>query len=201
MDRRMFLYFLGILLLLSALCACQAAGTAPLPTPTTEPTNTALPIATDTRSPTITPTNTPTPDAVATKQAEQAEFEAKKAEALKMVSIKLNSSEDLANLPVNDARDFDNHNIQDEIHWLINNDKNDLPPADDVKLPDTWRIARNNDTGFYWMSYDMLAEARVKTYRSVAAFFVMQDGKMMLRIGVEYGGKDKLVFINSPYAE
>jgi hypothetical protein len=133
---------------------------------------------------------TATPNAEATKQAE---FEAKKDEALKMVSIKLDSLEDFATLPVlDDVADFDSGNVQAVGQWLI---ENVLPPAD-IKLPDSWRAEGNDAVGFKMMSYDTVKEANVVTYRGVDAFFVMRDGKKMLRLGVEYAGPDQLIYFN-----
>ena len=138
----------------------------------------------------------PTPEATATPNAEatkQAEFETRKAEALKMVSIKLDSPEDFASLPVlDDVADFDSGKVQEAEYWLIDNV---LPPAD-IKLPESWRTACNDATSFCTMSYDMISEANVNVYRGVTAFFVMRDGVQMLRLGVEYGGSGQLIHFN-----
>ena len=156
-------------------------------------TQTAIPTATETPTSTEIPTATATPDAEATKQAQQAEFEAKKAEALKMVSIKLDSPEDFATLPVlDDVNDFDSGKVQAEEYWLIDN----VLPTANLALPSSWRTACNDQTGFCSVSYNTISENNVVTYHGVDAFFVMRNGKKMLRIGVEYGGKDQLIHFN-----
>ena len=103
------------------------------------------------------------------------------------MSIKLDSLEDFKTLPVlDDVQGFDSGKVQEIEHWLIDNV---LPPAE-MKLPDSWRIESNPKTGFYMMGYDLNTNSKANTYRGVSAFFVMRDGKKMLRLGVEYRGKD-----------
>ena len=143
-------------------------------------------------SPTPTPTLTATPDAVATKQAEQAEFEAKKAEALKMVSATLEKPEDFANIPIITAKDYDSGIVRENMHWLIDNH---LPPSDN-KLPDSFGTNCNDATGYCLLDYNKIDDKN-KNYRGIGLFFVKQDdGKTMLKIGLEYGGKNELIFIN-----
>jgi hypothetical protein len=109
------------------------------------------------------------------------------------VSIKLNSPEDFNRLPVlDDVADFDSGKVQTAEHWLI---ENVLPPAE-IQLPESWRIAGNTATGFYFMSYNQISEANIVTYRADFAFFVMREGKKMLRLGVEFGGPGQLMNFN-----
>lgn len=169
------------------------AGTLTFPvdiTPATViPTATVVP-PTVTVVPSEIPTATATQNTEATKQAD---FEARKAEALKMVGIKLDSPEDFKTLPVlDDVNDFDSGKVQAEEQWLI---ENVLPPAD-TKLPTSWRTACNDETGFCWMSYNMISESNIKVYRGATAFFVMRDGIKMLRFGFEYGGPGQLIHFN-----
>ncbi len=156
--------------------------------PTETATWTAVPteIPTETASPTATLN---TEDATATQEASN---ETKKAEILKMLSIELKTPEELQNLPVIDESDFENGTVLADEMWLIDNV---LPPSDTV-LPTSWNIESNPDTGFYEMSYNFVTEKDVKSYRGISAFFVMHDGKKMLRIGVEYGGKGQIIHYN-----
>ena len=173
---RLFLFAL----VLALLSGCAAPATTPTFTPTPFSTNTPQPSKTP--IPTLTETPTATPNAEATKQTE---FEAKKAEALKMVSIKLDSPEDFATLPVlDDVADFDSGKVQEAEYWLIDNV---LPPSD-TKLPESWRAETNEKSGYCNMMYNLISEGNVDNYRGVGAFFVIRDGKKMLRLGVEYGG-------------
>jgi hypothetical protein len=154
------------------------------PTPTSLPTEKTTPTTLPTLKPTATATAKPTatPDVEATKQAE---FETRKAEALKMVSIKLDSPEDFNTLPVlDDVADFDSGKVQEAEYWLIDNV---LPPSD-TKLPESWRAETNEKSGYCNMMYNLISEGNVDNYRGVGAFFVIRDGKKMLRLGVEYGG-------------
>lgn len=187
---------IGILVLMGT-SYCGRKSTANLPSlGIPDPTLTHMPEGTTpspffapTETPTITSTPTETPNVEATAQEQ---FEAKKAEALKMVSIKLDSPEDFATLPVlDDVADFDSGKVQEAEHWLIDNV---LPPSD-TKLPASWRIA-DGGNGYYWMSYNQISEANVNFYRFVDTFFVMQDGVKMLRIGLEVGGKNQLIHLN-----
>jgi len=181
---RLFLFAL----VLALLSGCAAPATTPTFTPTPFSTNTPQPSKTP--IPTLTETPTATPNAEATKQTE---FEAKKAEALKMVSIKLDSPEDFATLPVlDDVADFDSGKVQEAEHWLI---ENVLPPAN-INLPESWSIGGNHQTGFLIMDWDHISEPNVKVYRFVDAFFVMRDGVKMLRIGLEFGGPGQLIHLN-----
>ncbi len=184
-----FLVFLALTFLLLSGCDLGLTNRpteTPEPSPTPTPTETPIPTAAVTETPSLTTT----PNAEATKQAE---FETKKAEALKMVSIKLESRKDFATLPVlGDVVDFDSGKVQEAEHFLIDNV---LPPAD-IKLPKDWRADISGTMNYSSMIYDMVAGRDVNTYRGVSAFFVMRDGKKMLRLGVEYGGPGQLIHFN-----
>jgi hypothetical protein len=184
---------LALLMSLSLLLAACAPAS-PVATPT-ELTATANPTPTPTITPTPTetplpPTATATPNVEATQTVE---FEATKAEALQMVSIKLETPDDLKNLPVlDDVKDFDSGKVQEEERWLIDH----VLPKANIKLPITWRINKDKSGGFSWIDYNAITEPDIVDYRGVSAFFVMHNGKKMLRIGVEYGGPGQLIHFN-----
>ncbi|MEI7846483.1 MAG: hypothetical protein WCK35_11835 [Chloroflexota bacterium] len=180
----------------------QTETATPVLSATVAPTETAEPKKEATKTPfVLIPSSTPIP-ATATEvvfptstfipeASPIVDFEAKKAEALKMVSIKLEKPEDFKNLPVLTEADF-NGPVQEMEYWLIDNV---LPPSD-TRLPQSLLKSCNDATGFCIVSYDHITEADTKIYRGVSAFFVEQDGKKMLRLGVEYGGKGQLIHFN-----
>ena len=192
MQKRAGFHFNTLLLgaALAVLAACIPAAEV---THIVAPTDTIMVVAqTPTAIPTPIETQVPTatPDLLATQQAE---FETKKAEVLMMVSIKLETLEDFRTLPVlDDVADFDSGKVQEAEYFLINNV---LPPTE-TKLPDSWSINCNDANGYCWLDYNRITDKDVKLYRLVDAFFVIRDGKKMLRIGLEFGGKDQLIHIN-----
>jgi hypothetical protein len=93
---------------------------------------------------------------------------------------------------LDDVADFDSGKVQEAEYWLIDNV---LPPAD-IKLPESWNTGCYDVTGYCDMDWDHISEADAKIYRGVSAFFVMRDGKKMLRLGVEYGGPGQLIHFN-----
>jgi hypothetical protein len=192
LTRRDFITLAGIMALAAGcgkvLPISPSATSTETPIPSATATETPTPSQTPTITPTETPTETPNVEATAT-----AEFEAKKAEALSMVSIKLESPEDFATLPLlDDVNDFDSGKVQEAEYWLIDNV---LPPVD-LQLPKSWRISCEQQIGFCRMAYNVITESNLVIYRGVGAFFVMRDGKKMLRLGFEYGGKDQLIHFN-----
>jgi hypothetical protein len=126
----------------------------------------------------------------------QAEFEAKKSEAEKIIYVDLKniaSADDFNKLPVDNETDFKDGKIQEAERWIINNA---LEKAD-IQLPASWRIESNTKTGYYSMGYDFIQEGNTKTFRVVSAFFINSDtGQKMLRLGVEFGGSGQLIHIN-----
>ena len=191
---RNLLFIVFVAIMATACDAGQLFGLTMTPTSTNIATAAPGPIATAVAStPTIAqpPSSTATPNVEATKQAKQAAHNVLKKQG---IDIKLDSPEDFATLPVlDDKLDFDTGKVQEETYWLIDNV---LPPADDIKLPTSYRSSCNKTTGVCIMTWDHIAEPNIKAYRFVGAFFVMRDGVKMLRIGLEYGGPRQLVYIN-----
>jgi hypothetical protein len=142
MKTKKVLFSLVLTAVLVSASSCTNGTDAPALSGATGPT------ATVTATPPEPPTPSPTPEVMATQNTEatkQAEFETRKAEAFKMVAIKLDSPEDFNTLPVlDDVNDFDSGKVQAEERWLI---ENVLPPAD-IKLPESWNSSCNDATGF-----------------------------------------------------